>query len=248
MDDSKAPLLPQTEHGSETHESVSRPKKRLNCFHAAAFAFVAGLFLFGAHSHCSRPHHSDERRLETKVPLEIHIMSKCPDTRDCLQKLVVPTMEEVSDKVDFRISYIGTANNKDEGVHCKHGQTECLGNILELCAAHEYPDPKHYLGFTMCLSRNYQQIPKKELAEDCALEHGISFDRLNNCMSRDDGAFGMDLLRNSVKRSADLHATTSCTVRLNGKTRCVYNGGKFEDCEGGSKPEDLVRDINKLYK
>jgi len=42
-----------------------------------------------------------------KVALEAHIMSKCPDARDCLQQLVVPTMEQVSDKVDFRISYIG---------------------------------------------------------------------------------------------------------------------------------------------
>jgi hypothetical protein len=43
----------------------------------------------------------------TKVPLEAHIMSKCPDAKYCLQELVVPTMERVSDKVDFRLSFIG---------------------------------------------------------------------------------------------------------------------------------------------
>lgn len=42
-----------------------------------------------------------------KVPLEAHIMSKCPDARDCLRKLVVPAMEQISDKVDFKLSYIG---------------------------------------------------------------------------------------------------------------------------------------------
>jgi len=42
-----------------------------------------------------------------KISLEAHIMSKCPDARDCLQQLVVPTMERVSDKVDFKLSYIG---------------------------------------------------------------------------------------------------------------------------------------------
>ena len=42
-----------------------------------------------------------------RVQLEAHIMSKCPDARDCLQQLVVPTMEQVSDKVNFRLSYIG---------------------------------------------------------------------------------------------------------------------------------------------
>lgn len=45
--------------------------------------------------------------ISNKVALEAHIMSKCPDARDCLQQLVVPTMEQVSDKVDFRLSYIG---------------------------------------------------------------------------------------------------------------------------------------------
>lgn len=42
-----------------------------------------------------------------KVQLEAHIMSKCPDARDCLQQLVVPVMAQVSDKVDFKLSYIG---------------------------------------------------------------------------------------------------------------------------------------------
>lgn len=42
-----------------------------------------------------------------KVELEAHIMSKCPDARDCLQQLVVPVMAQVSDKVDFTLSYIG---------------------------------------------------------------------------------------------------------------------------------------------
>lgn len=43
----------------------------------------------------------------TRIPLEAHIMSKCPDAQDCLQKLVVPAMEQISDKVDFELSFIG---------------------------------------------------------------------------------------------------------------------------------------------
>lgn len=42
------------------------------------------------------------------VPLEAHVMSKCPDARDCLRDLVVPAMEKISDKVHFRLSFIGT--------------------------------------------------------------------------------------------------------------------------------------------
>ncbi|KAJ0148909.1 hypothetical protein CTA2_625 [Colletotrichum tanaceti] len=42
------------------------------------------------------------------VPLEAHIMSKCPDARDCLRDLVLPTMMKVQNKVNFTLSYIGT--------------------------------------------------------------------------------------------------------------------------------------------
>ena len=62
------------------------------------------------------PHHlsqlnaqtADSRMNQTElVPLEVHIMSKCPDARDCLRDLIVPTMERVSDKVDLKLSFIG---------------------------------------------------------------------------------------------------------------------------------------------
>lgn len=42
------------------------------------------------------------------VPLEAHIMSKCPDARDCLRDLVVPAMEQVVNKVNFTLSFIGS--------------------------------------------------------------------------------------------------------------------------------------------
>lgn len=45
--------------------------------------------------------------LDGRVPLEAHIMSKCPDARDCLHDLILPAMQQVSSKVDFKLSYIG---------------------------------------------------------------------------------------------------------------------------------------------
>jgi hypothetical protein len=183
----------------------------------------------------------------TKVPLEVHIMSKCPDARDCLEDLVVPAMANVSDKVDFKMSFIGKTTTEDDGVECMHGATECLGNIIELCAASVYPDPKIYLGFTLCLSRSYQDIPARELIYGCALEHGMDFDALNDCASEDDGGHGMDLLQSSVEHSSDLNVTKSCTIRLNDKVRCIRDGGKWKDCDEGSTVESLIDDINDLY-
>ncbi|KAI1356675.1 hypothetical protein F5Y01DRAFT_1367 [Xylaria sp. FL0043] len=138
------------------------------------------------------------------VPLEAHIISKCPDTRDCLKELLLPAMIQVHEKVNFTLTYIGTPTEND-GVECKHGPGECMGNIIELCAHQLYPDPKIWLGFTMCLTKDYHAIPQRELVEDCALEHAVDFEKINECATRDDGAFGMSMLRESVKRSASLH-------------------------------------------
>ncbi|KAI9883046.1 MAG: hypothetical protein M1823_005196 [Watsoniomyces obsoletus] len=148
-----------------------------------------------------------------RVPLEAHIMSKCPDSKDCLHDLILPAMQRVADKVDFKLSYIGSTSDKDDSVECKHGPPECLGNMIELCAAEIYPDPKIYLGFTMCLTREYARIPDRELVQDCALEHGIDFGTINACVSRDDG-YGLSLLRESVQRTQKAGVKFSCTVRF----------------------------------
>ncbi|KAF2494331.1 hypothetical protein BU16DRAFT_528437 [Lophium mytilinum] len=246
--DAKTPLLPTTT--PQTPDDTTMPprgvRSRLSRFHAAAFVAIIGLFFLAQSFQCQDPSHNHQEA--TKVPLEVHIMSKCPDARDCLQKLILPSMQNVSDKVDFKLSFIGKVTHDDDGVQCKHGQTECLGNIIELCAASVYPDPKIYLGFTMCLSKSYEDIPKKSLLEDCALEHGMDFDKINHCVSEDDGGFAMGLLRESVERSAELNVTKSCTVRLNNEVRCIRDDGAWSDCDGGSKPADLIDDINKLYQ
>ncbi|KAK3949016.1 hypothetical protein QBC32DRAFT_350079 [Pseudoneurospora amorphoporcata] len=182
------------------------------------------------------------------VALEAHIMSKCPDARDCLREMVLPAMQRVYTKVNFTLSFIGTPTNSDDGVACKHGPEECLGNIIELCAQKLYPDPKIFLGFTMCLTRNYDEIPQRSLIEDCALEHAIDFDQLNQCATKDDGALGMRLLKDSVKRSADAGVTKSCTVRLDDEIFCIRDGGQWSDCPHGSSVNDLVLAVEKLYR
>ncbi|KIX04419.1 uncharacterized protein Z518_05287 [Rhinocladiella mackenziei CBS 650.93] len=180
-----------------------------------------------------------------KVSLEIHVMSKCPDARDCLQELILPTMIQVNKKVDFTMSYIGSIDPHSDAVSCKHGPGECLGNIIILCAAKAYPDVKLWLGFANCMISDYQDIPERDLVEDCAMEHGLDLQKLNSCIS-DEGE-GIDLLRSSIERSQENNVTKSCTVRLAGEVRCIRDGGIWYDCPGGSSVDDLVGDINDLY-
>ncbi|KAF3072365.1 hypothetical protein CFAM422_005304 [Trichoderma lentiforme] len=189
----------------------------------------------------------DDGSVNGLVPFEAHIISKCPDTRHALRNLILPVMQKIHDKVDFKLSYIGkpTANG---GVDCKHGPSECIGNIIELCAHELYPDPKIYLGFVMCLTKDYPQIPDRTLIEDCALEHAIDFNKLNECAARDETAHGIELLRNSVQRSAEANVTISCTIRLNNEVYCIRDDDQWKDCPNGSGVNDLVLAIEKLYR
>ncbi len=163
----------------------------------------AGRYLSRSSSSSQTPSASINEHVLPRVPLEIHIMSKCPDAQDCLSQLVLPSMVRVSDKINFTLSYIGTPTDND-GIQCRHGPAECMGNIIELCAVHLYPDVKVHLGFTNCLTEDYPSIPDSQLVEECALEFGIDKMKLNDCASRDNGAYGLSLLRESVKRSADV--------------------------------------------
>ena len=174
--------------------------------------------------------------------------SKCPDARDCLNDLILPTMANISSHVSFALSYIGTIDSSDGGVSCKHGPSECMGNIIQLCAAGLSPSPNIYLGFATCLTNEYDSIPDEEFVRGCALEHDVDFDKLNECASRDDGAYGQDLLRASVNRTSEAGVKFSCTVRLNEEVRCIRDGGQWKDCQGGSRPKDLIRDIEEATK
>ncbi|MCJ1311300.1 hypothetical protein MMC25_004971 [Agyrium rufum] len=216
----------------------------------------------------------DKTKAKKRIPLEAHVMSKCPDARDCLRDLVLPAMEKIVEKVDFELSFIGALEPDDETVTCKHGATECLGNIFLLCAERLYPsgseafnpsspssmgipeeDPSgrsshalnltKSLGFANCLISSYKEIPSRELTEECALEHGVDFAALNACSSDEGEQGGYELLRNSVIRSRDARVEKSCTVRLQGEQWCVRDGGKWY---GGQEGVEECQSVDALVE
>ncbi|KAJ5636395.1 uncharacterized protein N7484_009708 [Penicillium longicatenatum] len=221
---------------------------------------------------------TSEMNKSTRVPLEAHIMSKCPDAQGCLQKLVLPAMEQISDKVDFKLSFIASVSKETSDIQCMHGPEECIGNMLMLCAANlPFPPtsdrsllPQDYprtpiirsLGFANCLINDYTRIPDRGLVHQCALEHGIDFDALNQCASQqsdapDDGQrgksplSGIALLRQNALHSERLNVQTSCTVRLDDTVWCIHDGGDWKNCAQngeGSKPQVLADEIKRLWQ
>lgn len=188
-----------------------------------------------------------------KVPLEIYIMSKCPDATYCVANLIVPTLERIAPITDFTLSFIGSSTA--DGVSCKHGPEECLGNIIHLCGAHlsspPFPPPTdRYIGFSNCLLGNYTRIGQEDYVRDCAKKglRGARFEQVNKCASDLGENGGFNLLVKSVERTEAAGVKTSCTVRVEGKTVCVRDGGVWKDCPDGSEVDDLVRLVREAYK
>ncbi len=66
----------------------------------------------------------------------------------------------------------------------------------------------------MCLTRDYEHIPQRTLIEDCALEHAINFASLNDCATTDNGGLGVGMLRDSVRRTAEVWHIPIASVSL----------------------------------
>lgn len=170
-----------------------------------------------------------------------------------------------------------SVSNQSSAIECKHGPEECIGDILLLCAAN-LPFPPdageitpttprtpiiRSLGFANCLIGDYERIPEREFVEQCALEHGIDFNALNECASQQeddpgDGSYGhgqpplsgIALLRQSALHSAEVGVSTSCTIRLDESIWCVRDDGAWRDCakDGeGSKVSVLVDEVKRRW-
>ncbi|KAF9402199.1 hypothetical protein BGX21_010936 [Mortierella sp. AD011] len=67
-------------------------------------------------------------------------------------------------------------------------------------------------------------------------------DRVDDCAKSQEG---FDLLVESVQNTIDHGVSTSCTVFIDDKKRCVVDGGIWRECPGGSSVEDFVRSIKE---
>jgi len=179
-------------------------------------------------------------------------MSQCPDAILC-ESVFDSVVQEVGGKIDLSLTFIGAINASDPdfGVTCKHGAGECAGNVHELCASKYEPFEKWW-PFVQCenkLPRSEIGTPKATLG--CAAATGIEWTEgpAGACAGHDgaaDGEEGVQLLKESVKVTASLGITKSCTIVINGKQACIRDSEWYE-CPGGHEPEDFVRQIEEEY-
>ncbi len=145
-------------------------------------------------------------RAGEKVTLELFVMSKCPFGVK-VENDLTPVIRALGDSLDFRLDFIGT--ERDGRLTALHGESEVLGDKIQICARRHHPDV--YMDLIVCMNEDYRSIP--EGWERCANKCGVSIETVNNCAR---GTEGEALLRESFQRAKEKHAYGSPTILING--------------------------------
>ncbi|TRM67553.1 hypothetical protein BD626DRAFT_554667 [Schizophyllum amplum] len=188
---------------------------------------------------------------DVKVPVELGVMSKCPDALAC-ENIFDQVIPKVGTKMELDLLYIGKldASDVEFGVKCMHGPEECAGNVQQLCVKKYAPD--QWWSFVHC--QNYQgrsKIGQPDIALKCAKIAKIDWEEsgVGKCAGLDGSGKGQEgvlMLQESVKVAETLDIQKSCTVRINGESVCIRDG-TWKECENGHTVNDFVRQINSAY-
>ena len=68
---------------------------------------------------------------------------------------------------------------------CQHGKEECIGNLIETCAIHFYPNVTDFFPFIHCTETS-GKIPRKA-APSCAQKFDLDYSEIWSCVSGDLG-------------------------------------------------------------
>ncbi|GAX85344.1 hypothetical protein CEUSTIGMA_g12761.t1 [Chlamydomonas eustigma] len=181
-----------------------------------------------------------------KVSLDLFVMSKCPDAVRCEQRMndVLKTVQNIS---KVQTHYI--ADVAGQNVQCKHGISECLGNQQQLCML-KHTSPQAFWGFIQCQNQDITTVGTSSSAERCLdqvlseVSHESVIHKVRSCFN---GKEATQLLRESATFTKDKGVVKSCTMWVNGKPRCVHDGGIWYDCPGGPEVEDFIDSICSSY-
>eukprot|EP00929_Paragymnodinium_shiwhaense_P063389 TRINITY_DN31666_c2_g1_i1.p1 TRINITY_DN31666_c2_g1~~TRINITY_DN31666_c2_g1_i1.p1 ORF type:complete len:671 (-),score=73.42 TRINITY_DN31666_c2_g1_i1:120-2045(-) len=191
-----------------------------------------------------------------RVTLDLFVASKCPDAARCENALLPGILAEIGDAIDLRLGFIGEVNaSAAYGVTCMHGDSECIGNAVQLCTEKHFPvnvnldtfsnhrlNPRHvWTLFLQCVGHfNHtvdSQIPGNTAS--CLQKLGVpedTIDKIKRCSLGDEGK---SMLQRSIRRTLETcghhsekpgQGCKSCSVFVDGKRTCVVDDGKFYNC------------------
>jgi len=208
---------------------------------------------------------SSHRDHTKKVLVEIFYETKCAFCEDLLNT----TLREVWDDVELRKSMdvklypFGNAANLSKsqvskGYHfwhpdasyplivCQHGEAECLGNRIHVCASDVLKDNAKLVPFVICMA-SYGTLAGAELTSyECGKELNISMKEIKECV---DSKKGLDLIVSMAANTRVANISHVPWVLVNGKR--TNNETLLSPICGaivGTKPKVCPTDTNHTTK
>jgi hypothetical protein len=160
--------------------------------------------------------------------LDLFVMSMCPYGA----KALIATKELVDlfgDDLSLNVYFIG--DSQDGELKSLHGQPEVDEDIRERCAIARYKQPKKYMGYLACRSRDY----KNQDWQACATEAGLDPAVIQACF---DGE-GKKLVADSFAVAESMKIGSSPTFIVN-------NTRSFNAIEVGPLAREFCQDNPKL--
>jgi len=161
-------------------------------------------------------------------------------------------LSKVGNIVDFRINMI--AEDAGSGFNCMHGNSECMGDIVELCVMKYFPTNQTlggkyaFMNYFRCVASSQGKIPSN--TDDCLKSSGAS-DIIPKVASCSGGDEGKQLMRDSISytlaRCGHHPSCRSCTMWFQGKQACIEDDGKWYDCPVGHTLDAWVKAICNAY-
>jgi len=149
---------------------------------------------------------------------------------------------------NITLSYITTpVSSSERHLTCKHGETECQGNIQQLCFKKYYPVQRDWFAFVNCQNFNSKIIGTDAGIESCAKALRKDPEPVEKCARSSEGR---ELFLENALATRKAGIETSCTIIINGRQRCVIDGGKWRDCESleGHDASAFVKAIDEEYQ
>lgn len=153
-------------------------------------------------------------------------------------------LETLPSLIDLRTQYIAKPGREGD-VSCMHGAKECEGNKQQLClrAALAPADSPRFLAALICHGAAGGDVTDAKRLQRCMADAGIGADAQAKALQCVSGTQGAALAAESAKDVEANGVKKSCTVFIDGAKKCIRDGGRWYDCEGGSEAHSFIKQI-----
>eukprot|EP00775_Hariotina_reticulata_P007516 gene7516-7726_t len=176
-----------------------------------------------------------------RVPVDIFVMSKCPDAVFC-ENFLEPVLQELQQSVTLQLHFIGQ-KQEGGGWSCKHGNSECNGDVQQLCVQQHskpYNRIKWLYSFVLCNNKQgFNATGSFATAAKCLKDAHVPVSFATKMLECMYSPTRRDLLESDFALTDTLGVATSCTVRFDGSTVAVRDGGKWVSSPGAADVRDF---------